>query len=137
MKTLFSINAQDSQTSININPWSQKSSSTNNAWGTDNNNNQSVEDTGQTNRSRSNNNNNNSSKSSPDPKCVICLEEFNQIDFLDQNINKLETCTTCTHTFHKKCLADWKKIDHSCPLCKKIKLDDTDYPVLGMATQRI
>jgi len=45
--------------------------------------------------------------------CSICHENLND------NICK----TTCNHSFHEKCINEWKLNNNSCPLCRKI-IDD-------------
>ena len=43
--------------------------------------------------------------------CVICLEEFNNVD----NVSSLP----CGHQFHTKCITEWMLKSKTCPLCKK------------------
>jgi hypothetical protein len=43
-------------------------------------------------------------------ECSICLV------FIDKTENEL---TDCKHNFHKECLSTWKKINNTCPLCRK------------------
>ncbi|CAK8565052.1 unnamed protein product [Lathyrus sativus] len=40
-------------------------------------------------------------------KCSICFEDFNVCLVMP-----------CSHMFHPKCISDWLKIGHSCPLCR-------------------
>ena len=65
--------------------------------------------------------------------CSICLEDFKITK------DKLKTCKditflTCDHAFHTKCLKNWFKYDKkydtysgSCPLCRRIGFDDSDF----------
>lgn len=46
--------------------------------------------------------------------CPVCLEEFKD----KEDIIELP----CQHLFHKKCIGEWLKQNHSCPTCRK-KLD--------------
>ncbi|EFA07909.1 uncharacterized protein LOC103314084 [Tribolium castaneum] len=51
-------------------------------------------------------------KSSPGFKgdlCPICF------DFMTTKCITIK----CQHTFHKKCIAQWKAINNSCPICRK------------------
>lgn len=42
--------------------------------------------------------------------CIICFEPIEKKDsFTD----------TCEHTFHKKCIEDWAKLQNTCPVCRK------------------
>ena len=43
--------------------------------------------------------------------CVICLEEFTNIN----NVSSLP----CGHQFHTKCITEWMLKSKTCPLCKK------------------
>ena len=40
--------------------------------------------------------------------CTICLDSNNTVF----------VTTTCNHTFHEKCLTDWKNQKSECPLCR-------------------
>ena len=42
--------------------------------------------------------------------CVICFEPIKSC-----TIYKLE----CSHQFHNKCILKWKKINNTCPICRK------------------
>lgn len=44
-------------------------------------------------------------------ECSICLDVIN-----DDSIIKL---INCNHCFHKTCIAEWTKINNTCPLCRK------------------
>ncbi|TNV82168.1 hypothetical protein FGO68_gene16731 [Halteria grandinella] len=48
--------------------------------------------------------------------CPICLEDLNKAS--QCNIS-LPCDSQRRHTFHEKCLQDWLKMKHECPLCKK------------------
>jgi len=43
-------------------------------------------------------------------RCCICLADFEK----DEEIRKLG----CNHMFHKTCVDEWLRRNHSCPLCK-------------------
>lgn len=50
-------------------------------------------------------------------ECVICIlplgmEEANETSKFFK--------TPCGHRFHKKCLTDWMKEKHQCPVCRKV-----------------
>lgn len=46
---------------------------------------------------------------SPDSKCPICLDIFNNISYLD----------ICLHKFCFRCIQEWSKNKAECPLCKQ------------------
>nr|XP_046273023.1 topoisomerase I binding, arginine/serine-rich a [Scatophagus argus] len=50
-----------------------------------------------------------SSDVSPDSKCPICLDIFNNISYLD----------LCLHKFCFRCIHEWSKNKAECPLCKQ------------------
>lgn len=45
------------------------------------------------------------------PDCVICLETFDESDFL--------VMLPCKHAFHKQCIQEWFKFRFTCPLCNQ------------------
>lgn len=50
-----------------------------------------------------------SAEVSPDSKCPICLDIFNNISYLD----------ICLHKFCFRCIQEWSKNKVECPLCKQ------------------
>lgn len=50
-----------------------------------------------------------SAEVSPDSKCPICLDSFNNISYLD----------ICLHKFCFRCIHEWSKNKAECPLCKQ------------------
>lgn len=50
-----------------------------------------------------------SAQASPDSKCPICLDVFNNISYLD----------ICLHKFCFRCIHEWSKNKAECPLCKQ------------------
>ena len=48
--------------------------------------------------------------------CSICLEPTD-----------CDYTTTCGHKFHRLCVEEWAKIEHTCPNCRKWVLDQ-DFP---------
>lgn len=50
-----------------------------------------------------------SAEVSPDSKCPICLDVFNNISYLD----------LCLHKFCFRCIHEWSKNKAECPLCKQ------------------
>ncbi|XP_047434976.1 topoisomerase I binding, arginine/serine-rich a [Mugil cephalus] len=50
-----------------------------------------------------------SAEVSPDSKCPICLDMFNNISYLDR----------CLHKFCFRCIHEWSKNKAECPLCKQ------------------
>ncbi|XP_062334799.1 topoisomerase I binding, arginine/serine-rich a isoform X3 [Osmerus eperlanus] len=50
-----------------------------------------------------------SGEASPDSKCPICLDCFNNISYLD----------LCLHKFCFRCIHEWSKNKAECPLCKQ------------------
>lgn len=50
-----------------------------------------------------------SAEVSPDSKCPICLDSFNNISYLD----------LCLHKFCFRCIHEWSKNKAECPLCKQ------------------
>lgn len=50
-----------------------------------------------------------SAEISPDSKCPICLDLFNNISYLD----------LCLHKFCFRCIHEWSKNKAECPLCKQ------------------
>ncbi|XP_034750120.1 topoisomerase I binding, arginine/serine-rich a [Etheostoma cragini] len=50
-----------------------------------------------------------SAEVSPDSKCPICLDVFNNISYLD----------ICLHKFCFRCIQEWSKNKAECPLCKQ------------------
>ncbi|GFU26696.1 e3 ubiquitin-protein ligase ATL6 [Nephila pilipes] len=45
-----------------------------------------------------------------DVECAICLNSFRY---------KRMLLLSCNHSFHKKCITQWFKIDIRCPMCRK------------------
>ncbi|KAL4618202.1 E3 ubiquitin-protein ligase Topors-like [Arapaima gigas] len=50
-----------------------------------------------------------STEASPDSKCPICLDRFNNMAYLDR----------CLHKFCFRCIHEWSKNKAECPLCKQ------------------
>ncbi|OCT97753.1 E3 ubiquitin-protein ligase Topors isoform X2 [Xenopus laevis] len=50
-----------------------------------------------------------STDASPDSKCPICLDRFDNVSHLDQ----------CLHKFCFRCIQEWAKNKAECPLCKQ------------------
>lgn len=50
-----------------------------------------------------------SAQVSPDSKCPICLDVFNNVSYLD----------ICLHKFCFRCIHEWSKNKAECPLCKQ------------------
>ncbi|XP_022872781.1 E3 ubiquitin-protein ligase MBR2-like isoform X1 [Olea europaea var. sylvestris] len=50
--------------------------------------------------------------------CVICLEEYNNMD----DVGRLKVCG---HDFHVACIQKWLSIKNMCPICKGSALDDS------------
>ncbi|XP_034774157.1 E3 ubiquitin-protein ligase Topors-like [Acipenser ruthenus] len=50
-----------------------------------------------------------SAEASPDSKCPICLDRFNNMAYLDR----------CLHKFCFRCIHEWSKNKAECPLCKQ------------------
>ncbi|XP_059667653.1 probable E3 ubiquitin-protein ligase ZFP1 [Cornus florida] len=50
-------------------------------------------------------------------KCVICLEEYN-------NMDDVGTMKTCGHDFHVGCIRKWLSLKNSCPICKASAVSD-------------
>uniref|UniRef100_A0A3P8T8Z5 E3 ubiquitin-protein ligase Topors n=1 Tax=Amphiprion percula TaxID=161767 RepID=A0A3P8T8Z5_AMPPE len=50
-----------------------------------------------------------SAEVSPDSKCPICLDIFNNMSYLD----------LCLHKFCFRCIHEWSKNKAECPLCKQ------------------
>lgn len=44
------------------------------------------------------------------PECSICLAPFGDADEI--------RLTSCDHVFHSRCLKNWFKVNHTCPLCR-------------------
>ena len=62
-----------------------------------------------------------------DNQCMICLEEITE-----SRMDETELLV-CGHRFFKDCIAQWR-VDgknNSCPTCREIHLDDSEYPKLG------
>lgn len=45
-----------------------------------------------------------------DTECSICKSVF--------TMNEYKKILTCNHTFHKKCIGKWIKINENCPICR-------------------
>jgi len=45
-------------------------------------------------------------------RCSICLEAMQEEE------GDLFTVTACSHTYHRKCIAEWKKLSRKCPCCR-------------------
>ncbi|KAG7572205.1 Zinc finger RING-type [Arabidopsis suecica] len=56
--------------------------------------------------------------------CSICLEEVFNDDEDDKRIIKLPDCS---HRFHKVCIFEWLMRCNSCPLCRRIVLEESQY----------
>ena len=50
-------------------------------------------------------------------KCIICLDEFINDEYL--------ACLPCIHAFHSKCIKNWLKRNKECPICKFKITDET------------
>uniref|UniRef100_A0A8K9UCI2 E3 ubiquitin-protein ligase Topors n=1 Tax=Oncorhynchus mykiss TaxID=8022 RepID=A0A8K9UCI2_ONCMY len=50
-----------------------------------------------------------SAEASPDSKCPICLDRFNNMSYLDR----------CLHRFCFRCIQEWSNNKVECPLCKQ------------------
>ncbi|XP_006009600.1 E3 ubiquitin-protein ligase Topors isoform X2 [Latimeria chalumnae] len=50
-----------------------------------------------------------SADASPDSKCPICLDRYDNLSFLDR----------CLHRFCFRCIQEWSKNKAECPLCKQ------------------
>uniref|UniRef100_A0A3P8ZJG1 E3 ubiquitin-protein ligase Topors n=1 Tax=Esox lucius TaxID=8010 RepID=A0A3P8ZJG1_ESOLU len=50
-----------------------------------------------------------SAEASPDSKCPICLDRFNNMSYLDR----------CLHRFCFRCIQEWSNSKAECPLCKQ------------------
>ncbi|XP_041121096.1 E3 ubiquitin-protein ligase Topors-like, partial [Polyodon spathula] len=50
-----------------------------------------------------------SAEASPDSKCPICLDRFNNVAYLDR----------CLHKFCYRCIHEWWKNKAECPLCRQ------------------
>uniref|UniRef100_A0A8D0CUK3 E3 ubiquitin-protein ligase Topors n=1 Tax=Sander lucioperca TaxID=283035 RepID=A0A8D0CUK3_SANLU len=48
-------------------------------------------------------------EASPDSKCPICLDRFNNLAYLDR----------CLHRFCFPCIQEWSHNKAECPLCKQ------------------
>jgi len=68
----------------------------------------------------------NSTSTSMEALCSICLEP------LDEEKGELYSVNRCSHTFHKHCIAEWKKFSTKCPCCRGPLPDD-----LGRTFSRI
>ncbi|PIN10533.1 hypothetical protein CDL12_16876 [Handroanthus impetiginosus] len=52
-----------------------------------------------------------------DGKCVICLEEYKNMD----DVGSLK----CRHDFHVGCIKQWLSMKNLCPICKASAMDDS------------
>jgi len=59
-------------------------------------------------------------------ECMICLEA------MDEEEGNLFTVPGCSHTFHKTCLAQWKKQSRKCPCCRGLLPDDIGPTISGI-----
>jgi len=50
------------------------------------------------------------------PNCSVCWEEFK----LEEKVLKLD----CNHCFHKDCLVPWLELHGTCPVCRKVLIQD-------------
>ncbi|KAK4392171.1 E3 ubiquitin-protein ligase MBR1 [Sesamum angolense] len=57
-----------------------------------------------------------SDQSQDDGKCVICLEEYKNMD----DVGTLK----CGHDFHVGCIRKWLSMKNLCPICKATAMDD-------------
>ncbi|KAK4432439.1 E3 ubiquitin-protein ligase MBR1 [Sesamum alatum] len=57
-----------------------------------------------------------SDQSQDDGKCVICLEEYKNMD----DVGTLK----CGHDFHVGCIRKWLSMKNLCPICKASAIDD-------------
>lgn len=49
-------------------------------------------------------------------ECMICLDEISEYD---SEIQKFPVILECGHIFHRRCIQQWKSINHTCPLCRQ------------------
>lgn len=60
--------------------------------------------------------------------CSICLEDFFNDD--DNKDGKVKQLPQCSHRFHQECIDDWLMRCTSCPLCRRIVLQETQSIVI-------
>ncbi|XVF76473.1 hypothetical protein PTKIN_Ptkin13bG0269200 [Pterospermum kingtungense] len=58
-----------------------------------------------------------SDQSQDESSCVICLEEYN-------NMDEVGTLNTCGHDYHVPCIKKWLSMKKTCPICKASALGD-------------
>ena len=59
-----------------------------------------------------------------DTNCVVCFTD------MDKESEELEDCPRCKKYFHNECIAQWKKHNTTCPLCRG-NLANTNVDPLG------
>lgn len=64
---------------------------------------------------------------SKDDSCSICLEDINCTPS-KRKLDDEPISLSCSHSFHKKCIASWLLKNNSCPNCREII--NIQYPVL-------
>ncbi|CAL9234040.1 unnamed protein product [Arabidopsis halleri] len=57
--------------------------------------------------------------------CSICLEDF--LNYGDKDDKRIIKLPNCSHRFHKVCIFKWLMRCNSCPLCRRIVLEESQY----------
>ncbi|CAD5319491.1 unnamed protein product [Arabidopsis thaliana] len=55
--------------------------------------------------------------------CPICLENFLN-DYVNDG-KRIKKLAHCSHRFHKECISEWLRRCNSCPICRRIVLEES------------
>ncbi|CAH8263545.1 unnamed protein product [Arabidopsis lyrata] len=57
--------------------------------------------------------------------CSICLEDF--LNYGDKDDKRIIKLPNCSHLFHIVCIFEWLMRCNSCPLCRRIIIEESQY----------
>ncbi|KAK4769012.1 hypothetical protein SAY86_027162 [Trapa natans] len=53
-----------------------------------------------------------------DDHCTICVDEFDRTITESGGSSEEITMMPCSHKYHSRCILEWLKLNHVCPLCR-------------------
>ncbi|XP_069987411.1 E3 ubiquitin-protein ligase RNF126-B [Penaeus vannamei] len=59
-------------------------------------------------------------------QCSVCMEDFKE----DESVRRLH----CEHCYHNDCIIPWLELHGTCPVCRKLLIEDGQFPHGGTAS---